>query len=92
MRSVQPAGKHAVEPGLWPGATPPNANATAKNPLVIDLDASPATPHSENEQARPTFKKGFGFHPLLALDDHGTSSSCTTPATLGCARPTRPLH
>lgn len=33
------------------------------------------TSHSEKEFARPTFKKGFGFHPLLAFVDHGTDGS-----------------
>lgn len=31
------------------------------------------TAHSEKEQAAPTFKKGFGFHPLLAFADHGSA-------------------
>ncbi|MGP9604933.1 IS1380 family transposase [Brachybacterium sp. AOP42-E1-35] len=53
----------------------PGAGVTAKNPLVIDLDASLVTSHSEKEFARPTFKKGFGFHPLLAFVDHGTGGS-----------------
>ena len=54
------AGRHA-----------PNHAITAKNPLVIDLDATLVTSHSEKEEARATFKKGFGFHPLLAFADHG---------------------
>ena len=29
------------------------------------------TAHSEKEQAAPTFKRGFGFHPLGAFADHG---------------------
>jgi len=29
------------------------------------------TAHSEKEQAAPTFKKGFGFHPLWTFADHG---------------------
>ncbi|MGO3211332.1 MAG: IS1380 family transposase [Brachybacterium sp.] len=53
----------------------PGAGVTAKNPLVIDLDASLVTSHSEKEFARPTFKKGFGFHPLLAFVDHGNGGS-----------------
>ena len=53
----------------------PGAGATAADPLVIDLDASLVTSHSEKEFARPTFKKGFGFHPLLAFVDHGTGGS-----------------
>ncbi|MGF7022879.1 hypothetical protein JOE54_003673 [Brachybacterium tyrofermentans] len=53
----------------------PGAGATAKNPLVIDLDASLVTSHSEKEFVAATFKKGFGFHPLLAFVDHGTGGS-----------------
>ncbi|MGP5053472.1 transposase, partial [Brachybacterium alimentarium] len=51
----------------------PGHGATAADPLVIDLDATLVTAHSEKEQARPTFKKGFGFHPLLAFADHGSA-------------------
>jgi hypothetical protein len=36
---------------------------------VIDLDATLVTAHSEKEQAAPTYKRGFGFHPLLAFLD-----------------------
>jgi hypothetical protein len=35
--------------------------------LVIDLDASIVVCHSEKEQAAPTFKRTFGYHPLLAF-------------------------
>jgi Transposase DDE domain group 1 len=38
--------------------------------LVIDLDASIVVCHSEKEQAAATFKKTFGFHPLLAFCDN----------------------
>ncbi len=38
--------------------------------VVIDLDATLVAAHSEKEQAAPTFKRGFGFHPLLAFVDH----------------------
>jgi Transposase DDE domain group 1 len=34
--------------------------------LFIDMDATLITAHSEKEGARPTYKKGFGFHPLGA--------------------------
>jgi hypothetical protein len=34
--------------------------------LVIDLDATLITAHSEKQGAAPTFKKGYGFHPLGA--------------------------
>jgi hypothetical protein len=38
--------------------------------LVIDLDASIVVCHSEKEHAAPTFKKTFGFHPMLAFCDN----------------------
>lgn len=57
------------------GQHAPDAGVTAKNPLVIDLDASLVTSHSDKELARPTFKRGFGFHPLLAFVDHGVDGS-----------------
>jgi hypothetical protein len=34
--------------------------------LTIDLDATLITSHSEKEGAAGTFKRGFGFHPMLA--------------------------
>ena len=38
--------------------------------LVIDLDASIVVCHCEKEQAAPTFKKTFGYHPMLAFCDN----------------------
>ena len=37
---------------------------------MIDLDASVVVCHSEKELAAPTFKKTFGFHPMLAFCDN----------------------
>ena len=34
--------------------------------LVIDMDATLITAHSDKEGTAPTFKKGYGFHPLGA--------------------------
>jgi hypothetical protein len=39
--------------------------------LIVDLDATLVTAHSEKERAAPTYKRGFGFHPLCAFVDHG---------------------
>jgi hypothetical protein len=36
---------------------------------VIDLDATLITSHSDKAGATPTYKRGFGFHPLLAFLD-----------------------
>ena len=49
----------------------PNHNIDGRHPLIVDLDATLVTAHSEKEQAAPTFKRGFGFHPLCAFVDHG---------------------
>jgi hypothetical protein len=34
--------------------------------LFIDMDGTLITAHSDKEKAAPTWKKGFGFHPLAA--------------------------
>jgi hypothetical protein len=39
--------------------------------ITIDVDATIVIAHSEKEQAAPTWKKTFGFHPLTAFADHG---------------------
>jgi hypothetical protein len=39
--------------------------------VVIDMDASLVTAHSDKEDATRTWKRTFGFHPLLAFADHG---------------------
>jgi hypothetical protein len=43
--------------------------------VVVDLDATLIGSHSEKEQATPNFKRGFGFHPMLAFVDHGEGGS-----------------
>ena len=44
-----------------------------KHPAAqIDVDATLVNVHSDKEGAAPTFKKGFGYHPLTAWIDHGT--------------------
>ena len=40
--------------------------------VVIDMDASLVTAHSDKQDATSTWKRTFGFHPLLAFADHGT--------------------
>ena len=48
---------------------------------VIDFDATLITSHSDKTGASPTYKKGFGFHPLLAFLD------ATGEALAGLLRP-----
>jgi hypothetical protein len=42
------------------------AGKTLTGWVVIDMDATLITAHSEKEKAAPTWKKGYGFHPLGA--------------------------
>ena len=37
--------------------------------LILDVDASLLTAHSEKQDAAPTYKRTFGFHPLLVFLD-----------------------
>ncbi len=53
----------------------PDHHVDAAHPLVIDVDATLVGSHSEKEQARPTFKRGYGFHPLCAFVDHGADGT-----------------
>jgi hypothetical protein len=53
------------------GDRAPGADANARKPLVIDIAGTLVTSHSDKEGAAPTFKRGYGFHPLLAYVDHG---------------------
>jgi hypothetical protein len=57
------------------GAHAPDHHTDAKAPLVIDLNGTLVTAHSEKEKAAPTFKRGFGFHPLWAFADHGAEGT-----------------
>jgi hypothetical protein len=60
--------------GELTGAELPGSRAAGKtiDQVVIDLDATLVTAHSDKEGARGTFKGGFGHHPLGAwLDNTG---------------------
>ena len=48
---------------------------------VIDIDATLVGSHSDKQGAAPTYKRGFGFHPLLAYLD------ATGEALAGLLRP-----
>ena len=57
------------------GAHAPHAGIDACAPLVIDLDATLVTAHSNKESAAATYKRGFGFHSLWAFVDHGSQGT-----------------
>ena len=41
----------------------------------MDIDATIVTAHSEKQQAAPTWKKTYGFHPLTVFADHGAAGT-----------------
>lgn len=53
----------------------PDHSVDTDRPLVIDLDATLVTAHSDKENAAPTYKRGYGFHPLCAFVDHGAAGT-----------------
>jgi hypothetical protein len=47
-----------------------SSTTTGADPVLLDIDASLVEIHSENkEQTAPTFKGGFGFHPMFCFAD-----------------------
>ena len=54
---------------------------------MVDLDATLVGAHSEKEGATPNFKRGFGFHPMLAFVDPGPGG--TGEPLVGMLRPGR---
>ena len=71
------AARAAARARVWElgGQHAPNHRVDAEQPLVVDVDATLVTSHSDKEQARPTFKRGFGHHPLWAFADHGQNGT-----------------
>lgn len=63
-RAWKLAGNHAPDHDIGPDT-----------PLIVDLDATLLDAHSEKENAAPTFKRGFGFHPLCSFVDHGAQGT-----------------
>lgn len=61
LARLREARRRALEQAWRRGAWPQE--------IVLDFDATLITAHSENEQAAPTLKHGFGFHPLLCTLD-----------------------
>jgi Transposase DDE domain group 1 len=52
--------------------------------IPVDIDATIVTAHSDKNQAAPTWKKSFGFHPLTVFADHGPDGSGEPPETSAC--------
>lgn len=71
-RMIERLGQHGLEP-LRQARAEARARAwawgAAPQRIVLDMDATLLTAHSEKEGAAPTYKRGFGFHPLLCSLD-----------------------
>lgn len=67
----------SVRAAAWraAGQQAPDHQISADAPLVIDIDATLITAHSDKQHAAPTYKRGFGFHPLCAFADHGAGGT-----------------
>ncbi len=68
-----------VRAHVWsqlPGGLPPSkvADTDLGEVVVLDVDATLVTTHSEKEGAASTFKKGFGYHPLGVWCDNSQES------------------
>jgi hypothetical protein len=92
--------RKAARARVWALAGPhaPNAGISAADPLIIDVDATLVTAHSDKQEAAPTFKKGYGHHPLCAFIDHGAAGSgemaavMLRPGNAGSNTGRRPHH
>jgi hypothetical protein len=73
LRAIRGA-RAAARQRAWhlAGAAAPGAAGAL---VTVDLDATIVIAHSEKENAAPTWKKTFGFHPLCAFADHGAEGT-----------------
>ena len=74
----------AARKAVWrrAGAAAPDHGVDHRRPLVVDVDATLVTAHSDKEQAAATFKRGWGHHPLAAFVDHGPGGTGEPAAML----------
>jgi hypothetical protein len=68
------AARAAARNRAW-GLAGDAAPGAGGGPIIVDIDATVVTSCSEKEQAAPTWKKTYGFHPLTAFADHGADGA-----------------
>jgi len=69
IRQARAAARAAVWARRRPLAGTPGSRSGGQ--VIVDIDATLVTAHSDKEGAEPTFKRGFGFAPMCAFVDHG---------------------
>lgn len=67
------AARAQVREHVWQVAG--DASPDAGGQVVVDLDGVLVIAHSEKQDAKPTWKKTFGHHPLMGFVDHGRDGS-----------------
>ena len=78
IRQARAQARAAVWARRRPLAGTPGRRAGGQ--VIVDIDATLVTAHSEKENAEPTHKRGFGFAPLCAFVDHGEHGTGETLA------------
>jgi hypothetical protein len=63
------AARASARARVWAHQSP----VSATGQVIVDLDATLVGAHSEKENATPSFKRGFGFHPMMAFVDHASA-------------------
>lgn len=78
IREVRAQARAAVWARRRPLAGIPGRRAGGQ--VIVDIDATLVTAHSDKEGAEPTYKRGYGFHPMCAFVDHGEHGTGETLA------------
>jgi hypothetical protein len=78
VRGARAAARAAVWQRRRPLAGTPGSRSGGQ--VIVDIDATLVTAHSDKEHAEPTFKRGFGFAPMCAFVDHGEHGTGETLA------------
>lgn len=73
---------------LWQLAGPTAPDADADGQVTVGLDGVFVIAHSVKQDAKPTWKKTFGHHPLIGFVDHGSADPVSLPPVC-CDRATQ---
>ena len=69
IRQARADARAAVWDRRRPLAGTPGARTGGQ--VIVDIDATSVGAHSDKERAEPTYKRGYGFHPMCSSIDHG---------------------
>jgi hypothetical protein len=76
IRDARARAREAVWARRRPLAGVPGTGAGGQ--VIVDIDATLVGAHSDKEGAEPTYKRGFGFHPMCSSIDHGAHGTGDT--------------